>query len=105
MFIVPMNGIAPMTGIKPLESSLTKEVTNKEEPNYSFSDIFKEAMKNVEETQQICEEDSVKVALGEIDDLHTVMANSQKAALALQTLVTMKNTAVTSYNEVMRMSI
>lgn len=100
MYIVPMSGITPLETPSQVES--TKTTTSSEG---SFVDIFKDALKNAEDTQKVCEEDSIKVTLGEVDDLHTVQINMQKAALALETFVSMKNTAVEAYNEIMRMSI
>ena len=100
MFIVPMNGITP---INTLSQSQQDEVKSKD--TASFADIFKQAIENVEETRKVCEEDSLRVTLGEVDDLHTVQINQEKAATALSVLVAMKNTAIDSYNEIMRMSI
>lgn len=100
MFIIPMNGITPIESISQNKTSAAGEASSA-----NFTDIFKQAIKNVEDTQRVCEEDSVKVALGEVDDLHTVQVNMQKAAMSLEVLVSMKNTAVEAYNEVMRMSI
>ena len=45
------------------------------------------------------------ITLGEVDDLHTIQINMQKASLALETFVSMKNTAIGAYNEVMNMNI
>lgn len=103
MYIVPLN-----SSIKPLDIlSQTNEPVRPENENSeaSFTDIFKDAYNNVKETQRISDEDSIKVALGEIDDLHTVQLNSKKAAMAVETFVTLKNVAIDAYNEVMRMSI
>ncbi len=97
--------IIPMSGINPLNTMSQVEKPQQEEAVSGFSDIFKQAIKNAEDTREICEQDSVKVALGEIDDLHTVQINLQKAATAMEVLVSMKNTAVDSYNEIMRMGI
>ena len=99
MFIVPMSGITPLQGFEPQET--TKTVSD----GGSFSDIFKQALNNVEETRQQTEEDSIAYALGEIDDLHTIQVNMEKAALALEVFASMKNTAVDSYKEIMGMSI
>ncbi len=106
MFIIPMNGISPLETIKPLgtEESIAK-IEETQGSSASFTDIFSQAVQNVEETRKVAEEDSIRVALGEVDDLHTVQVNLEKAATALDVLVTMKNTAVDSYNEIMRMSI
>lgn len=103
MFIVPMN-----SSITPLDTMTQKIAPAEKETkgeSASFSDIFKEAYNNVQETQRISEEDNIRVALGEIDDLHTVNLNAKKAAMALEVFVSLKNTAVDAYNEVMRMNI
>ena len=98
--------IVPMSGITPLETPSQVGSTPKSNSSVgSFADVFKDALKNAQDTQKVCEDDNIKVALGEIDDLHTVQINMQKAALALETFVSMKNTAVDAYNEIMRMSI
>lgn len=100
MFIVPMSGITPLEAIS--KPQVTEE---KSKETASFVDVFKQAIQNVEETRNVCEEDSLKVTLGQVDDLHTVQINQEKAATALSVLVAMKNTAIDSYNEIMRMSI
>ena len=98
MYIVPMSGIAPLPNILP--NTKTDETSSA-----SFADIFKQAIQNAEDTQKVCQEDSVKVSLGEVDDLHTVQINMEKASAALEVLVSMKNTAIDAYNEIMRMNI
>ena len=100
MYIIPMSGISPIESISQGSKQNVSGTASS-----SFADIFKQAIQNVEETQQVSETDNAKIALGEIDDLHTVQVNMQKAATALSVLVNMKNTAVDAYNEVMRMSI
>ena len=101
MFIVPMSGITPLESLL----SQPKATEGKGGSPASFSDIFKQAIENVEETRKVCDEDSIKVTLGEVDDLHTVQINQEKAATALSVMVAMKTTAIDSYNEIMRMSI
>lgn len=106
MFIVPINSnFSPIESIKPLNFNESEKIDNSPSSEASFTDIFKQAVLNVEETRKIAEEDSIKVALGEVDDLHTVQINLEKAATAIDVLVAMKNTAVESYNEIMRMGI
>jgi flagellar hook-basal body complex protein FliE len=97
--------IVPMSGITPLETISQNSKTEKASVEGSFADVFKQALQNVEETQRISQEDSIRVTLGEVDDLHTVQINAQKAAIALETFVSMKNAAVEAYNEIMRMNI
>lgn len=101
MYIVPLNNT-----IVPLQQSAPEA---KQQPaaseGASFADVFKEALIDVQETQKVCEEDNIRVALGEVDDLHTVALNAKKAAIALDVFVAMKNTAVDAYNEIMRINL
>lgn len=102
MYIVPLNNtIAPLS----TPSQTEKTVAAAEENGASFIDVFKDAFKTAEETQKVSEEDSIKVMLGEIDDPSEIAINSQKAALALQTFVSLKNAAVDAYKEIMQMQM
>lgn len=101
MFIVPMSGITPLEFIS---QKKVEEVTAVENSG-SFVDIFKEALNNVQETQKQTSDDSIRYALGEIDDIGQIQINTEKAAMAIDTFVAIKNTAMDAYNEIMRMSI
>ena len=48
---------------------------------------------------------AIDLMLGEIDDLAQVQVNLEKAATAVDLLVTVKNKAVDAYNEIMRMNV
>ena len=102
MFIVPMSGITPLDVISQNKKDAVAETSG---DTASFTDVFKQALQNAQDTQKVSQEDSAKVALGQIDDLHTVEINTQKAKMAVEVLVTMKNTAMDAYNEVMRMTL
>lgn len=101
MYIVPMSGITPLNIISQTEKAPKTDNND----GASFTDVFKQALDNVEQTQKVSEESSIKASLGEIDDLHTVSINAEKAAIALETFVALKNTAVESYKEVISMAI
>ena len=102
MFIVPIN-----SSIQPVESLFDKETTridtNDDSP--SFSNVFKEVFDDVLETNRILEEDAIKLTMGEIDDLHTVYNNMTKAAVALETFVAIKNTALESYKSIQQITL
>ncbi len=101
MYIIPMGGITPLDTM----SQIQEKTTDNSDAQASFLDVFKQALQNVEDTQKVSEEDSIKVALGEVDDLHTVKVNLAKAQMALDVLVSMRNTALDAYKEVMSMTI
>ena len=103
MFIVPLNNtITPLA--TPSQAENTSLKTENTEGG-SFLDIFREAYDAAAETQRISEEDSIKIMTGEIDDPAQIAINAQKAALSLQTFVSLKNAAVDAYKEMMQMQI
>lgn len=107
MFIVPIS-----SAISPVESFFDKTVdkndvtaaaNNGDTPK--FSDVFKEIYNEVQETQTAVQEDSVRLALGEIDDLHTIYNNMTKASVAVDTFVAVKDAAVNAYNSILQISM
>ena len=103
MFIVPIS-----SSITPVESLFDRtEVmeTGSNDDAPKFSDVFKEIFSEVLETQKTVQEDSVKLTLGEIDDLHTIYNNMTKASVAVDTFVAVKDAAVNAYNSILQISM
>lgn len=48
---------------------------------------------------------SVKLTLGEIDDLHTIYNNMTKASVAVDTFVAVKDAAVNAYNSILQITM
>ena len=70
-----------------------------------FQNVFEQALKDVEETQQVKTADSYALATGDVDDIAQVMINTEKADIAVQMLVQMRNKILDAYSEIMRMNI
>ncbi|MDF2557298.1 MAG: flagellar hook-basal body complex protein FliE [Bacillales bacterium] len=71
----------------------------------SFANVLQGYLQNVDNTVKQAEVLSTKLATGEIDNVHDVMIASEKAKLALELTVTIRDKAVEAYQEVMRMQI
>lgn len=87
---------------------LNQNPFQKVDPNVSktsFSGVLKGYLENVNTTVNQAENLSTKVAAGEIENIHDVTIASQKAKLALELTVTIRDKAVESYQEIMRMQI
>ena len=103
MFIVPLtSNITPME--RTLGADAVKSAEN-EEGNATFLDVFKSLIDNVKETEAQVQQDSIDLMLGDVDDLAQIQVNLEKAATAVDLLVTVKNKAVDAYNEIMRMTV
>ena len=103
MFIVPISD-----SIRPVESYFDddRKVTAEEAADRpSFSDVFREIFNDVQETQEVIKEDSVRLALGEIDDLHTIYNNMTKATIAVDTFVAVRDAAVNAYNSILQITM
>ena len=104
LFIVPIS-----SAMKPIKSYFDNDAVaaaaadSTDKPQ--FSDVFREIFNEVQETDRIVQEDSVKLALGEIDDLHTIYNNMTKNALAVETFVAVKDAAIDAYNRVLQISM
>ncbi|MCH6266824.1 flagellar hook-basal body complex protein FliE [Neobacillus citreus] len=71
----------------------------------SFANVLKGYLENVDSAVKQSAELSAKAAAGEIDNIHDVTIAAQKAKLALELTVTIRDEAVEAYQEMMRMQI
>ncbi len=71
----------------------------------SFLDIFRGLVDNVIETNEQVDRDTIDIMLGNVDNLAEVQANIEKAANAVELLVTVKNEVISSYNSIINMQI
>lgn len=70
-----------------------------------FSTFLKESIEKVNKAQIESDKMTQKLALGQNVDLHEVMIASQKASVATQLTLEIRNKAVEAYQEMMRMQI
>lgn len=72
----------------------------------SFEQLLSSAMNLVGETNQLsnaAEEEEIRYAMGESDNLHDLQVAQQKANVSLQYTVAVKNTALEAYRTLMNM--
>lgn len=71
----------------------------------SFSDIFKNQLNEVARLEKHSKDLTNDFAAGKIDNIHEIMIASEKAGLALELTVQIKNKLTEAYTEIMRMQI
>ena len=71
----------------------------------SFGDIFSGYLNNVNQQLVDSEKLTAQLATGEVKNLHDVTIAAQKASIALQLTVQVRDRAVEAYQEIMRMQI
>jgi len=85
------------------DNNETKTVTNKN--NIQFSNLLKDALNKVNDLQIQSDEYKQLLATGDVDNLHDVTIAAEKASIALQLTLAIRNKVVEAYQEIMRMQI
>lgn len=75
------------------------------ESQQSFSAMLNDAIHQVDQTQKVSDTMTAKLVKGEDVDLHNVMIAAQKASIALNATVEMRNKVVEAYQEIIRMPV
>ena len=78
---------------------------NEQSGTSAFKGIFDEAVNNVKTIEEDLVNKQYLLATGQIEDAHSVMIASSQAQLAVDMLVSLRNKALDSYNEIMRISL
>ena len=82
-------------------------VTVKSEPmaEKSFGTYLADSLNQVNELQKKAEQTSIDLATGKIEDISQVVIAAEKAAVALQLTIQIRNKMLESYQEMMRMQV
>ena len=99
--------IAPleMTPVKMSAHSHLEETQKVEEPEQSFGEMLKDALKKTNELQIESDKLNRALAAGRVEDISQVVVASQKAEIAIQLTLQLRNRAVSAYQEIMRMQV
>ena len=79
--------------------------TIEKEPPKRFGTYLKDALSEVNKLQLASDEQNKLLAAGEVSDVSQVIVAGQKAEIALQLTLQMRNRAVSAYQEIMRMQV
>lgn len=71
----------------------------------SFSQFLSDAVANVNQLQQESKEASINLATGKIQDVSEVVVATEKATIALQLTMQVRNKVLDAYQEIMRMQV
>ncbi|PIC78236.1 flagellar hook-basal body complex protein FliE [Sporosarcina sp. P19] len=100
--------IQSITGAMPAMSIQQPEVKTQRTPfeaQQNFSAMLNNAIHQVDQTQRVSDTMTTKLVKGEDVDLHNVMISAQKASVALNATVEMRNKVVEAYQEIIRMPV
>lgn len=71
----------------------------------SFSQVLANALGEVDQLQQQASKASIDLAAGKIQDVSEVVIAAEKATIALQLTMQVRNKVIDAYQEVMRMQV
>lgn len=92
--------------LMPVRSSAMSHINeNKEVDAKSFGQYFNEALQNVNNLQMKGQEANINLAAGKVEDISQVIIATEKASIALQLTMQIRNKAVDAYQEIMRMQV
>lgn len=92
--------------LTPVSSSAISNVNkNTEVENKSFGEFLAESLNEVNDLQLKSRDASMNLAAGRVDDISQVVIAGEKAGIALQLTMQVRNKVVEAYQEVMRMQV
>jgi flagellar hook-basal body complex protein FliE len=103
-----ISGINPISSISPSVFGTTKIGEDQGQGQNSFVNILNGALSKLNDVNNM-QNESKKISndfvSGRIDDIDSVMITSQKADIALQFTMQVRNKILDAYNEIMRIQI
>lgn len=101
MFITPLVPFEPVSEL----SSAQQKKAQQPVGSSMFSDILRQAVDNVKETENEVAQAEYQLATGQLDDIHTLLTATSKAGAATDLLVQLRSKALDAYNELMRIGL
>ncbi len=103
---MPINAVGA-AGITPpsLQPTATRPTGPDAAGTTNFADQVKGALESVEQAQQTADGLAQQAATGELTDVHDYMIAATQAQLATDLTVAVRNRALESFQEIMRMQI
>ena len=89
--------------IRELSSAKGNAASSSETP--IFKDVLKNVVGQVYNTQKDVETKQYLLATGQLDDSHSLPIAEAKAALSLEVMISLRNKAMESYGELMKMNV
>jgi flagellar hook-basal body complex protein FliE len=79
--------------------------TGEEKALPGFGETLLRAIAQVNQLENEAQESQIKLAAGQISDIHQVMLAAEKADLALEMTLAVRNKIIEAYQEIMRMPV
>ncbi|MEA4973651.1 Flagellar hook-basal body complex protein FliE [bioreactor metagenome] len=102
MFITPINRL---DSISDLNAISNKTATDKSTKSSDFRNIFNQVIDNVKESEETLSNEQYLFVTGQSQDTHSLEIAATKAQISVDLLIAIRNKALDSYNELMRINL
>lgn len=100
--------LTPLNRLEPMQLQLTGQLNSNnttQNNQYDFRNIFMEAASNVADSENAVAKEQYLFATGQSEDTHSLGIAATEAQISVDLLVTLRNKALDSYNELMRLNL
>ncbi|MGO5053699.1 flagellar hook-basal body complex protein FliE [Lachnospiraceae bacterium LCP25S3_G4] len=97
--------ITPISVVNSAKEWQQTTKTSGENGTSMFQDVFRNAINDVKTTEQDLTQQQYLLSTGQSDAAHTVPIAAEKAQMAVELLVQLRNKALESYNELIKINI
>ena len=96
-----------MTPVRQVHMSATSHLgeTQKKEKPPTFGEYLVDSLKKVNALEHHAEERTAALAAGKVEDVSEVIVAAQKAEIAVQLTLHLRDRAMSAYQEIMRMQV
>ncbi len=101
---MPISPVGSATSVVPPESIASGSKTPSS-GGTSFAERLKDAIETVVDTQQQADREALRVAAGDLSNLHQAAIAMEEAKMTLQLAVQVRNKIVEAYQEISRMQV
>ena len=91
--------------LREVSESGVKNRDSKIQNKSTFSDLLKDGILEVNQSAKVAEKAATDIAVGKNSNIHEAMLAATKAELGFNLMVQIRNKAIESYQEVMRMQV
>ena len=100
-----VGAVGGLPSLPSLPSITTVKTPETQDAASSFGEMISNGLENLQKTQSAADDFAKQAATGDLTDLHDYMIASTQASLATELTVAVRNRAVESFQEIMRMQI
>ena len=92
--------------LMPVKASFVDTIGNKQQvETKSFGEFLSDSLKEVNTLKKQSEVANMKLAAGQVEDISEVVIAGEKASIAVQLTMQVRNKMVEAYQEIMRMQV